>query len=53
MVERFEPFFYVASEGVVGSGRFGEGGEGVPEEMVVMGLCSEVVESCIGRTTRQ
>ena len=50
MVHGLEPFFYVAFQGVVGGGRVGERGEGVPEKVVVVGLRCDVVESSIGRT---
>ena len=50
VVEGFEVFFYVGFEGVVGCGWVGEGGERAPEEVAVVGLCSEVVEGCVGGT---
>ena len=49
VVERFEPFFYVAFQGVVGRRWVGEGGEGVPEEVVVVRLRGDVVQRGIGR----
>lgn len=48
MVEGFEPFLYVGLEAPGWGAGLGEGGEGVPEEMVVVGLRGDVVERCIG-----
>lgn len=48
MREGFEGFFDVELEGCGGRWGFGEGGEGVPEEMVVVGLCGDVVEVGVG-----
>lgn len=53
MIEGLEPFFYVAFQGVTWGRWVGEGGECVPEEVVVVCLRSDVVESGIGRTLGQ
>ena len=47
MVERLEPFFYVQPEVAGYRVWVGERGEGVPEEVVVMSLCGDIIEGSI------